>query len=615
MRFPVKAAAVWLIAAILLLPGLLHLDATLRPASPVAGTESARVEERLAESFDSPFATTAVLVMTGLPAIDRDTNGWRAVIRAIVAPIATIPGVTGLISPASSLDTLFASHDGRTAIALVGVTGAAPMDSLRARTARELPTWRIKAPTLMVRWTGQPALIEDLRVAGIRATRAAEWRAIPLLAIVALWALGATGTALALVAAAFAIVVTLGAAGTWSGIFPPALVIRLLVPLVGLALTVDYTLYLIHRQRDGVPRRATRRTVIVAAAVVATGFAALSLAPTGELRAAARAGVVVSLLSALAAISFASGQHEATTLAPSAPDPRWSAWGRRVVRRPWIVIAVTALPLVLLAWHARTARLVTPLTDWLPAGMESTDALRDLQRAGRSGVVGALRVVLELPRGERALSDSGWESLRRETAAIGALPGVATARSLTTIGTGALVVARFVLPAAVKQSYLSRDERYAIIDVIPDMRSGESAATELVPRLRARDVGLVGGLPAYVADYAVAIRQSLPYIIAATTLAALLVLAVVLRAPVLVLKAVVLNLLVAAAAIGATVLVYQDGVGIGLSGQAPFGAVLPTIPVLAFGAVFGLSMDYELFLLSGVIEAKQRGESDADAIV
>jgi RND superfamily putative drug exporter len=616
MNLPAKAAIAWLIVAMLLFPGLRRLDASLRPTSPVSGTQSALVEARLAESFDSPFATTAILVMTGIPPIGSDTAAWRAQVRRIVTPIGTLPGVTGLVSPASSLDTLLASRDGSTAIAIVGVTGPALIDSLRRLTVRNLPMWRLISPTLTLQWTGQPALIEDLRVSGVQAARQAEWRAIPVMVIVALWALGAAGTAFALVAAAFAIAVTLGAVGSFGALFPPALIIRLLVPLVGLALTVDYSLYLVHRERDGVPRREARRTVLLAAAVVAVGFAALSIAPTGELRAAARAGVLVSLLSALAAVTFTSYARAPKVPRARAADARWIAWGRRVVARPWTVIAATAIPLALLAWHARSARLVTPLTNWLPVAMESTDAVRSLERAGRVGIVGALRVLVTFPADTRALSDSGWATLRRETAALGAMPGVAVARSLTSIGTGDLIVAQHVLPPAVIRSYLSRDERTAIIDVIPDVTLGESAATDLVLRLRAQDRGLlVGGLPAYVVDYAAAIRRALPFIIGATTLATLIMLAAVLRAPLLAIKAVTLNLLVAAAAIGATVFVYQDGIGLALLGHAPIGAVLPTIPVLAFGAVFGLSMDYELFLLSGVLEAKQQGDSDANAIV
>ena len=397
------------------------------------------------------------------------------------------------------------------------------------------------------------------------------------------------------------------------------------MPLVGLALTVDYTLYLSRRGREGAPRGELRRTICLAAGVVAIGFAALSLAPTGELQAAARAGVLVALLSALAAITLTSGESAPLSALTHVASARWTAWGTFVVRHPWPVIATTAVPLALLAWHAASARLVTPLGNWLPAGMESAEAVDDLARAGRVALVGALRVVVELPAAEPALSDSGWAALGRTTRAIAAVPGVAQARSITTFGTGDLIVARQVVPAAVTGSYLSRDRRLAIVDVIPDISSGAAAATDLVSRLRA--IGavalgvnrggriLVGGLPAYIVDYTAGIRRALPAIILATTLSTLLALLVLLRVPLLVLKAVTLNLLVASAAIGATVLVFQDGVGLSLLGRVPTGAVLPTVPVLAFGAVFGLSMDYELFLLTGVMAARRDGAGDTDAIV
>ncbi|MGH7583860.1 MAG: MMPL family transporter [Gemmatimonadales bacterium] len=625
LRFALVLLA-WVLAALLLLPGLRRLDTMLRPVSPVAGTESALVDSRLATEFDSPFTATALLVLSGVPALGADTAAWRASVRAVVTALAAAPGVTGILSPATSLDTLLASRDGRTVIVVVGAQRVDVIDSLRVLTQRSLPQWRTGMPQLTARWTGLPAVIEDLRRAGISATRQAEWRALPVMAVVALWALGAAGTALALLAAALVIVVAFGAVGTFGGLFPPALIIRILVPLVGLALTVDYTLYLRYRARDGVPRHRARRTVTLAAAVVAFAFGALALTPTGELQAAARAGILVAALSAMAAVTVTARQGPAPVAALHSKrrrgrsSRRWLAWGRIVTTRPWLMIAIAALPLALLGWHARTARLETPLTGWLPPAMESTGALRDLERGDRAGLIGALRVLVELPAGAPALSPRGWAIVRRETTAIAAMPGVAAVRSLTSIGTGDLTVAQHVLPAAVRNTYASRDGRLAVIDVVPDLRGGDAAATRLVQRIRgsppAPDAALlVGGLPAYVADFAASIRRALPYVIAATTLATVLVLAATLRAPVLVLKAVTLNLLVAAAAIGATVLVYQDGVVARLLHVAAPGAVLPTVPVLAFGAVFGLSMDYELFLLSGVLEAKREGLEDTAAIV
>jgi RND superfamily putative drug exporter len=126
---------------------------------------------------------------------------------------------------------------------------------------------------------------------------------------------------------------------------------------------------------------------------------------------------------------------------------------------------------------------------------------------------------------------------------------------------------------------------------------------------------MVSGLPAYAIDYERALRAALPWIVLATSVATLIALLVTLRAPVVAVKAVALNLLVAAAAIGATVLVFQQGIGAALIGQHALGSIFPTVPALAFGAAFGTSMDYELFLIGAVSEARRTGVSERDAIV
>ncbi len=125
----------------------------------------------------------------------------------------------------------------------------------------------------------------------------------------------------------------------------------------------------------------------------------------------------------------------------------------------------------------------------------------------------------------------------------------------------------------------------------------------------------VNGLPAYVRDYESGLRRTLPWIILATSLASFLAVLIMLRAPVVAFKAVTLNLLVAAAALGVTVLVFQKGFGISLLGHTALGSVFPTVPVIAFGAAFGISMDYELFLLSGVRASRARGATSNESVV
>jgi len=127
---------------------------------------------------------------------------------------------------------------------------------------------------------------------------------------------------------------------------------------------------------------------------------------------------------------------------------------------------------------------------------------------------------------------------------------------------------------------------------------------------------LVGGVPALHADYADTIQRRTPLVVLLIVVGTLLALAVGFRSVLVPLKAVVLNLLTVGAALGVVVLVFQDGIGARLLGlAAPLDGVFAAVPLLVFCVVFGLSMDYEVFLLSRVAEARQGGASEEEALV
>ncbi|MFI5245775.1 MAG: MMPL family transporter, partial [Gemmatimonadales bacterium] len=617
-----RALVVWAIIAAMSVPLLSILDRRLSTLGAVRGSESAAVDRRVRDSFDSPFASSALLVLSGLrPSAELDST--RADVRAIVSPFLTSPAVTGVISPASSLDTLLLGADGTTALVIVGLKRDVPgaIDSLRALTGAMLPALRHAHPLLTLRWTGEQAVVEDLRRESVLEARAAEWRAFPVTALIAAWAFGSVTAALvAMIAAALVIAVSLGALGAIAGLMEPSILVRTVVPFIGLALTVDYSLFIRRGATGGMSRAFARRIVAGASIVVAIGFGGLIVAPTGELRSAAVGGMIAAALAGLAAISLTPWPSVATAAEP-ATARRWTAWGWLVMRRPVSVFAACGLPLVLLAREATRAEFVTPLEGWIPSGIESGDALADLAHARREGVAGTLAVLLDLPPGEWVLSTAGWEALTRAGRALRGVQGVADVHSLATIGTGSLLVARDVMPRDVRSRYVSLDGHSALLDVVPSTRRGWIDAVAVVTRLRSLDAaqvtGIAGsrlavaGLPAYALDYEIAVRAALSWIIAGTAIATFLALLIFLRAPVVALKAVVLNLLVAAAAVGATVMVFESAFIMHAVGRAPLTSVFPSVPALAFAATFGMSMDYELFLLGGVVHARAIGTQEA----
>jgi len=142
------------------------------------------------------------------------------------------------------------------------------------------------------------------------------------------------------------------------------------------------------------------------------------------------------------------------------------------------------------------------------------------------------------------------------------------------------------------------------------VRSSDIAAITGVPGAVLR----VGGIPALDADYDSVVKARLPSVVLGVVLGSLLALLIGLRSLFAAVKAVLLNLLSVGASFGALVVVFQEGHGSKLFGlDGPTGTVYPIVPILSFAIVFGLSMDYEVFLVARVLEERRRGLCERSA--
>ena len=268
-----------------------------------------------------------------------------------------------------------------------------------------------------------------------------------------------------------------------------------------------------------------------------------------------------------------------------------------------------------------------PSGDWLPPRVESARGLRALREGGRTGVVQALRVVVELPPGTSAFSPAGWGAAAAVTKRLSADRRVARVRSLPAIvGPSVSPLALAMLPPMARATFVSTDERLALLEVMPTEAAASASAMDLVRSLRRADAAtltglpgarvLVGGLPAFNADYEEVVRAATPRVVALVVAATFVALLVGFRSVLVPLKAVALNLVSVGAAFGAVVLVFQEGHAARLVRlAAPLDGVFAAVPLLVFCTVFGLSMDYEVFLVARVAEARRRGASEGDAIV
>ena len=643
----------WVALCAALLPAARNIESVLSVAARVDGSESAVIDDQLTQRFRSPFAHSVVLVATGLPS-PTTPAGERALITLTGALRAT-PGITSVLSYLDGREALLAGTPGSDGtFVIVGLEGSRPdarLELLRGATRRLEADMRRDYPRLALRWTGETALNADLRRASAADAQGAELRALPVTLVLLLVAFGALTAALLPVAGGLlGIGISLGLASVVARVWPLSILLQNVVTMIGLGLGIDYSLLIVGRFRDEIRAGHERRraasealrhagpTIIVSGLAVAIGFGALATAPVNELRSVAVGGLIVTGVSILVSTTLLPGLlallgrrvDAGRVKALSRVHPRWNRWADAVTRHPGRVLAVCGLPVCLLAWQARRLNIDLPRGDWLPREMESAVALRSLQTMGRGSVINTIRLTLELPPGVSALDDSGWTATMRVARWLVADSAVERVRSLPgLIAPMGNAMPRdtllAMLPAAVRRSFVSEDGKLALLEVVPRETSTPRDLSALVRRLRGADTVLassagrarllVGGLPAFNYDYERAVAGRFAQVIVLIIGATFIVLAIGFRSVLVPLKAIALNLMAVAAAFGAVTLVFQDGIGASLLGLAgPLDAIFPAIPVLVFCIVFGLSMDYEVFLVARVREARLAGLAEREAI-
>ncbi len=449
------------------------------------------------------------------------------------------------------------------------------------------------------------------------------------------------------------VLLTLGVASLVARSWHLSIFVQNIASMIGLGLGIDYALLLVSRFRESLARKHSvdlavedsipraGETLLLSALPVGIGFAALLTMP-GDFRSIGAAGMLVTFFTLLLALTLlpavlavlGSRVDSGRVMRRSAAhheegSKRWRRWGDRIVRRPGLFLCLGGLPVVLLALQASRLRTGPVRGDWLPSNPESVRAVQRLEDMGRGNVIQGLRLLLDLPKDAPVSSPEGWLATRRLTQALENDSRIARVGFCG--GRGAVGAPWRGLRELTRDGVISEDGRSVLIEVLPAIRTsdslelradGEALARALQSLDAAAATGLpgarlrVGGLPAANAQFEDAISgrfHSVVWLVMGVTFVALFV---GFRSLLVAAKAIALNLLTVAAAFGALVLVFQEGHGgelFGLEGGTH--RVFTIVPILAFCIVFGLSMDYEVFLVSRVAEARRSGLPEAEAIV
>lgn len=645
--------AAWVLAAIAALPFAARVNEELEGSTRLDGSESLRVEAALREKFRSPFTTIALLRIAAGPAT-RTPEG-RALLKRATDTLQLTPGVQGTMSYLDRDDSLFVGQDG-SPIIIVGLdspkgAGEALMGRLRGTMESLRAQLKDTYPDLAFRWTGEAAVNADMRRLSAHETRAAELRVLPITLVLLLVAFRSLISALLpILCGALTILVSLGAVAAANRVWPASIIVVSLITMIGLGLSIDYALLIVSRYRDGrssglspadaVLQAAEHggRTVVVSGSAVAIGFAAMLLVPVSEVRSIGIGGLLVTTVAVLVAstllpiaLSWLSRWMDVGRLSVArqpAGGRLWRHWANWVTRNPIRVLIVGGVPLLVLAAQAAHLRIDLPRGSWLPDGAESVRALHEIDAVARGNFGQIVHVILYLPPGTTIQDEAGWRAESRLVRSFAHDARIQHVWAATTLSTAPLAGPEILkrVPESVRRSLVSADGSAALIELLPRHGLGAAEGEGLVRDIRAANpealTGLagarldVGGVPGFNADYEDAIKRSIGTIVLSVVGATLLVLSLAFRSVLIPIKAVALNLLSVAAAFGAVAVVFQDGHGSALIGlpHAMDGG-FPIIPVLVFCIVFGLSMDYEVFIVARVADGRRDGLTDGQALV
>ncbi|MET9290863.1 MMPL family transporter [Streptomyces sp. NPDC003077] len=394
--------------------------------------------------------------------------------------------------------------------------------------------------------------------------------------------------------------------------------------MIGLAVGIDYALFIIARHReqladpdadvnDSIARAVATAgsAVVFAGATVIIALAALSATGIPFLTIMGLAAAVTVLLAVLVAISLVPAvlslfgerlrprprRRSRPGRAERAPGAWGMAWGRAVTRAPVVVLLVGVLGLLALALPARDLRLGLPGNAAQPTDTTQHKSYDLLSQGFGPGFNATLTAIVDTD----------------------GIPAERRAQTVKELG-AALSHDRGV--AAVAPPIANPEGTLAVIGVVPTTGPDDQATTDLVHRLRehAPDVDRAGGT-LYVAgataaaiDVSAKLSDALPLFVAIIVILALVLLALAFRSLLVPLKAVLGFLLSIAAALGATTWVFQDG-HLADALQVPAaGPVVAFLPVLLIGVLFGLAMDYEVFLVSRMREHYEHTGDAAGAI-
>ncbi len=651
-RFRWPVIALWLVAFVLGLAALPRLHHELKGGGFTnPGAPAQQALDLMQRRLHSGLAEIAIVFTS--PTLDaRDPRFAQAEARALagITP-ATVPGLQAVRTYASSGDKTLLSTDGKASLAALVFNSQ--IEQAQQQVGRIQA--KLRPGPLRAYITGDPAVFQALETVSASDLRRAETYALPFALIVLIVVFGSVvAAALPVIGGGLAVTVTLGVLYLLAQRFSLSIFTMNVASLLGLAVGIDYSLFIVGRFREELAHGAdvaraiettvahAGRAIFFSGIAVMVGLSGLLMFSYMSLRSIGVGGAIVvafSVLSALTLLPAVLGvlgpRVDALRLfgRRGADSPFWRAWSNWVMDHPVVVLVGTIVVIAVCASPIVRIKTNVPTATSLPTSQQARQGYDILQARFDRGALNPVEVLVTWNGAGAAAQPTAPQNLaalygygRR----LAALPGVAGVTSIVNQPglTSAPALAAFwaaishagaaatgaagagaARTAAAKALLASTTAPGAILfEVAPraDPSSGSAQALSQTVRRLALPPGYtshVAGLSAGTHDFLSALYGRFPWVILVVVCVTYVVLLFLLRSAWLPLKAVLVNSLSIMASFGALVFIFQQGHLAGLLNFVPEGYVDATLPVIMFCTLFGVSMDYEVFLLTRMREA------------
>jgi len=649
--------SVWAVVLVVAAVSYPHLLRSLSASDySVTGSDSARVAQLIGSDFTAAGNEQDVIVFDSKTLTIKD-SGYTKVVSQVLAAVRDEPGVVALLGPTDPGAQGQVSQDGHAALASVGLSGSDRERATRASHLQDVIASAAGSGSVQAYLTGYSPASNDLTAVETADTDRAESIGLPIALVVLLFALAAVVAGL--VPLAMALISLLATFGVLSALVTVTnfdAFLMSIVTMLGVGISIDYSLFIVTRFREelargrregraepvtaavGTAMATSGRTILFSGTIVMISLFSLFAVNSPLFREMAWGAALVvacTLLTAwtmLPALLAALGGRvnrwalpkrfqPADQKDPSGRPGGWARWARTVLAHPWLALPAAAL-LIVFALPVFGIKLGIDLGISAISGTPSGKGEIVLSQEFSPGVLSPIQI-LASHQGSGALSNGDLASIDKLSTTLAkdkrvdAVYSVSTMLKETTGGVSTQALAQLEkdpsMTTLLNQTVnVSNGGNRTIITVISAAPIDSTQATGLVSDLRDHIIPasrtsagpemLVGGTTAQFSDLSAETLSALPVVMILVLSFSFLYLLVVFRSLLIPVKAVVMNLLATGAAIGLTTWVFQGGHLAGLFGFNSVGFLQVYLPVIVFAVLFGLSMDYEVFLMSRMRE-------------